>query len=118
MTPIIAINKTFPEHLAAVTAEMRTRGAPVLRAIRDEDQGIILALEGSHRLVAAKALGLTPILQILGDDDMISCEEIGLDDCGTFEGEPARAADIRDYVARPMGTYAGCGEWLRFEGLD
>ncbi len=108
MTTLIAINETDADHLAKVTAEMQTIGAPALRCIRDDAQGIILALEGSHRLAAAKALGLTPILTMVDDDDMLLCSDIGYDDCGWFEGEPARAADIRERIASPMGMYTGC----------
>lgn len=108
MTTIVTINAPDADHLVAVMDEMRDRGAPVIRAIRDETQGVILALEGSHRLAAAKALGIVPVLRLLADDDMITCDEIGYDDCGWFEGEPARAADIRDRIGEPMGTYQGC----------
>lgn len=47
------------DHLAAVTAEMRERGAPTIRAV-DTGDGTYAALEGSHRLRAAVALGLEP----------------------------------------------------------
>jgi hypothetical protein len=114
MTTVIAINKTDDAHLAAVTAEMRTLGAPTIRCIRDDAQGVVLALEGSHRLAAAAALGLTPEFVMVGDDEMLICEEIGYDDNGWFDGEPARAADIRDRIAEPMGTYAQCGAWHHF----
>lgn len=48
------------EHLNHVIGEMRKRGAPRLRAYFDGE--IWHAREGTHRLRAAKALGLTPIL--------------------------------------------------------
>lgn len=51
-----------PEHLEHVIAVMRTRGAPVLRASWDEAGGVWHAHEGTHRLRAAKALGLAPVL--------------------------------------------------------
>ena len=46
---------------------------------------------------------------------MLTCEDIGYEDMGWFEGEPARAADIRDRIASPMGMYSGTGAWLTFE---
>ena len=49
-----------PAHLERVIGEMRTRGAPVLRAYFDGE--VWHAREGTHRLRAAKALGLTPVL--------------------------------------------------------
>ncbi len=41
---------------------MTKRGAPRLRAILDETQGVIVALEGSHRIAAALDLGLVPTM--------------------------------------------------------
>lgn len=49
-----------PAHLEHVIGEMRRRGAPVLRAYFDGE--IWHAREGTHRLRAAKALGIAPIL--------------------------------------------------------
>lgn len=51
-----------PAHLEHVVGEMLRRGAPVLRAYFDEGTGIWFAREGTHRLRAAKRLGLAPIL--------------------------------------------------------
>ena len=115
MATVITINQTDADHLAAVTAAMQVMGAPTIRCIHDAAQGVILALEGSHRLAAAKSLDLTPHFVMLGDDDMLACEDIGYDDCGWFGGETARAADIRDRIASPMGTYYGAGAWHEFE---
>ncbi len=49
-----------PTHLDHVIGEMRKRGAPVLRAYHDGE--VWHAREGTHRLRAALALGLTPVL--------------------------------------------------------
>lgn len=49
-------------HLEHVIAEMRHRGPPVLRAYHDAAAGIWHAREGTHRLRAALALGLAPVL--------------------------------------------------------
>jgi len=49
-----------PDHLEHVVAEMRVRGAPVLRAHFDGE--VWHAREGTHRLRAALRLGLAPIL--------------------------------------------------------
>lgn len=50
------------DHLEAVKAEMQTRGAPVIRAVWMEVYGTWVALEGCHRIRAAHALGLTPVI--------------------------------------------------------
>lgn len=51
-----------PDHLARVMADMARLGPPVLRASWDEEAGIWHAQEGTHRLRAAKALGLVPVM--------------------------------------------------------
>ena len=58
------------EHLEAVKAEMAKLGAPVIRAIYDDCNDIYIALEGSHRIRAAKALGLTPIIDEVDYNDV------------------------------------------------
>jgi len=117
MTTIVTINHPEAKHLSAVKADMMKLGAPLIRAIRDDAQGVIIALEGSHRLAAAHDLGITPVLRILGDNDMISCDDIGYDDMGWFDGEPARAVDIRNRIGQPQGTYSGCN-FLKFENVE
>lgn len=66
MTESIIVNPPHwyyrPDHLTHVIAEMQRRGAPVLRAAWDKDACVWHAREGTHRLRAAKALGLAPIL--------------------------------------------------------
>lgn len=51
-----------PAHLERVIAEMRRRGAPVIRASWDDAAGVWHAHEGTHRLRAAAHLGLAPVL--------------------------------------------------------
>jgi hypothetical protein len=46
-------------HLEAVKTEMQNLGAPVIRAIWSETYGMWMAVEGCHRIRAAKDLGLT-----------------------------------------------------------
>jgi hypothetical protein len=107
-TTVITINETDADHLAHVIEQMRVLGAPTIRCARDEARGVLLALEGSHRIAAAIKLGIAPHLVALDDDTMLDCEEIGYDDCGWFDGEPAAVGDIRDRIAGANGTYDGC----------
>lgn len=51
-----------PDHLDHVIGEMRRRGAPMLRASYDREADIWHAREGTHRLRAAKALDVAPVL--------------------------------------------------------
>ena len=64
---IYAIHAPFAEKLANVMAEMETLGAPTLRVVDCGDH--FMALEGSHRLAAAHALGLEPTLIVFDQDD-------------------------------------------------
>ena len=61
---IILPNKITESRLEGVRAEMKTLGAPVIQCFELEE-GKYLATEGSHRLTAAKELGLTPILDVI-----------------------------------------------------
>ena len=73
-------------HLAHVTTEMVGRGAPVIKAVWLECHGLFAALEGCHRIRAAKALGLTPIIEPVdysddaivldGNDDGLTISQI------------------------------------------
>lgn len=50
------------DHLAEVEAEMVHRGPPRLRGHFDEEAGVFLLREGTHRIRAAHNLGLVPTL--------------------------------------------------------
>jgi hypothetical protein len=109
---ILLIHTTAPAKLAAVTAEMETLGAPTIRAVRDHTHGVLVALEGCHRLSAAHDLGVDPDIVVLDDDAPVSLDDIGLDDSGYFGGERVTAGQIRDWLARD--GYAG-QPMLRFD---
>lgn len=51
-----------PYHLAGVVQEMRRLGPPRIRAHFDAASGFWLSREGTHRLRAAKALGVAPVM--------------------------------------------------------
>lgn len=69
MTTIYAIHGTDEDKLQGVIAEMRTLGAPTIEVVDCGDH--YQALEGSHRLAAAHALGLVPTLVIREQDEII-----------------------------------------------
>lgn len=69
MYTIFAIHAPEPEKLAKVIEEMRTRGVPTIEAVDCGDHYV--ALEGSHRLAAAQALGITPMLIVRAQDEML-----------------------------------------------
>jgi hypothetical protein len=60
---IALVHKHYDDaHLEEVKAEMANLGAPVIKAVWMECYGLYAALEGCHRIRAAKDLGLTPII--------------------------------------------------------
>ena len=61
------------EHLAEVIEEMKNLGTPKIHAVWMECYGHWAALEGCHRIRAAKELGLTPeIIEVDYSDEMAS----------------------------------------------
>ena len=77
----------FP-HLAKVTDEMRSLGAPVVKAVWMEVYDAWVALEGSHRIRAALALGLVPQIEEIEWSDTVTTEDVAqesYDDVWTIE---------------------------------
>lgn len=63
MTTVTPLHAHFsPAHLIHVTAQMRDRGPPRIHAYLDAETGAWFALEGTHRLRAALALGVAPVM--------------------------------------------------------
>jgi len=77
-------NHYDPDHLAAVIEEMKILGAPTIKAVWMECYGHYAALEGCHRIRAAKALGLVPEIEdveysdelVEGMQDDVTVEQI------------------------------------------
>ena len=78
---ILQMNKTDPERYPAVVARMRELGAPVIQVLALAPW-VYFALEGSHRLAAAKELGLIPILDVVADMSDLTEED---DDQGILQ---------------------------------
>lgn len=64
MIAVVAPNPPVAFHLYDVKSEMRKRGAPRIRLV-ERGHGLYYAVEGSHRLAAADALGLTPQFKVM-----------------------------------------------------
>ena len=61
---IALVHKHFDgKHLEEVKAEMIKLGSPVIKAVWMECYNHYAALEGCHRIRAAKELGLTPVIE-------------------------------------------------------
>ena len=50
------------DHLDEVKNEMSILGAPTIKAVWMEQYDMYVAIEGCHRIRAAKELGLTPVI--------------------------------------------------------
>lgn len=94
---VTTINKIDETHIAEVMDEMRTLGAPVIR-VAESFCGFI-ALEGSHRLEAAKRLGIEPIIDVLDMDDEI--DNPGFPD---LDNRAYMVAEIVEFIGAPEGA--------------
>jgi hypothetical protein len=66
-------NHYSEEHLAEVVEQMKARGVPKIHAVWMPCYDHYAALEGCHRIRAAKELGLTPeIIEVDYSDEMAS----------------------------------------------
>ena len=63
---ILIQNKITQSRYEQVITIMKKRGAPIIECYVLSDD-IYYALEGSHRVTAAKELGLTPILDVIAE---------------------------------------------------
>lgn len=97
---IYAINEPDTEKLETVKSEMRALGAPTIRAVWCGD--CWRAVEGSHRLAAAHALGLTPNIIEINEADSIE------HDCDDLP-HPCSAAELLEYAGNTVA--------YEFEGI-
>ncbi len=93
-TIVVAPHEPEPAKLAKVIDQMTRLGPPEIRAWWDGEKWI--ALEGSHRLAAAEALGMTPEIEPMSlDEEMLHDFE---------DVSSRRVEDVIEYVA---GTKRG-----------
>lgn len=69
MATVYTINKADPAHLESVKADMIKMGAPTIHVVDCGDY--LMALEGSHRLIAAEELGIAPEFVVFEQSDQI-----------------------------------------------
>jgi hypothetical protein len=79
MKIILAHNHYDRDHLAAVAEEMKTLGAPVIKAVWLEAYGAWMALEGCHRIRAAHDAALAPEIDEVEYDADLNPQDLGLD---------------------------------------
>lgn len=76
---IIAMHGLDDHQLAHVREEMLRLGAPTIRVIETDQQGVYAAIEGTHRLAVAAELGLRPRIEILRakSDEIVNTGQAG-----------------------------------------
>ena len=91
------------EHLACVMREMEALGAPAIRVV-DMGDGAVMAIEGTHRIEAARRLGLIPELIVLDQNDLVEADSLDLDILAP--GEKYTAGEIAGEVySMHVGIY-------------
>lgn len=89
MNILLPHNHFDADHLKAVIDEMRVLGAPTIKAVNTTGMwGAWVALEGCHRIRAAAALGLTPVIEEIEWSDTVTTDEVvpgSFDDTWTIE---------------------------------
>ena len=83
------------QYLEAVKSEMQTLGTPVIRCIWSEVYEMWMAVEGCHRLRAAKALGVMPVIQDITTDATATIQR---DEEDTVVDVTQLAAELTDDV--------------------
>jgi hypothetical protein len=97
---IYALHDTDASKLAAVIREMQQLGAPTVRVVDCADY--YMAIEGTHRLAAAAALGIAPNFEVLEQDDMVSIDSLDLDFFNA--GEEYTAGELAGEVYSPRAV--------------
>jgi hypothetical protein len=99
---IALVHKHFDAaHLEEVKNTMQTLGAPEIKAVYVECMDMFVALEGCHRIRAAKALGLVPVIVEM-DFDAIASMDVT---------DPALGLDIDMPGTTVEDMIADCNKW-------
>ena len=77
---IILINQTDSEHLNDVKVEMKKMGAPSIKAVWMECWNSWVALEGSHRIVAAVEMGIDVTIEAVEYSSALVADVTGDED--------------------------------------
>lgn len=80
-------------HLDNVINDMHELGEPTIKAYWNAAYDVWVALEGSHRIRAAHALGLVPVIDQVEYDDIaeINLQDLGFDFEDEITGEQINA---------------------------
>jgi len=100
MTTVYAIHAPETGKLAQVTAQMENLGAPTIEVVDCGDY--MQALEGSHRLAAAHALGLMPHLIVHAQHDMLDVTRFDWFDRANWAGTEYSAGEVAGELFSPQ----------------
>ena len=96
---VYAIHGVDSDKLESVKAEMLSLGAPAIRVVDCGDH--YMALEGSHRLAAAYALGITPVLSVVEQDEQIDISGFDWFDAANWAGTVYPAGEVAGELFSP-----------------
>jgi len=77
-TTMYTMHAPNQQHLARIVQEMKVLGAPTIRVVDCGDHYV--ALEGTHRIAAAAQLGISLILDVLEEDDLVPGDSLDWQD--------------------------------------
>lgn len=96
---IYAIHAPTEDHLEEVKAEMLQLGRPSIRVVDCGDY--YMALEGSHRVAAAHALGIEPILVVFDQDEEIDITQFDWFDTANWSETTYPAGEVAGELYSP-----------------
>jgi hypothetical protein len=99
MTTIYAIHAPEADRLDDVIEQMKALGAPTIEVVDCGDH--YMALEGSHRLAAARELGIAPILVVHEQEDIIDIRRFDWSEEMTFADDNYSAGEIAGELFSP-----------------
>lgn len=97
---IYTIHTADPDRLETVKAEMANLGQPVIDVVNCGDH--YRALEGTHRLYAAHALGIAPILRVFAQDDLIDISGYDWYDTANWADTKYPAGEVAGELSSPQ----------------
>lgn len=102
MRTIYTIHAPEAAKLETVKAEMLKLGTPTIRVVDCGDY--LMALEGSHRIAAAHALGIEPELMVYGQDDEIEITAFDWYDSANWGGTVYTAGEVAGELFAPSAA--------------
>lgn len=102
MTTIYTIHAPNAEKLEMIKSQMLALGCPTIRVVDCGDY--MMALEGSHRVAAAHALGLKPDLVVFAQDDEIDITTYDWYDSANWAGTSYLAGEVAGELFSPQSA--------------